>query len=164
MRHLTTIAAAVAAGLALAACGSPGDGASIAAGPAASASPASCHALYEAWKHGPADVAGKALVAQFRAVAAAGKAADIPHLVTALKRAGTGAADLERHPMPHCADPRGYWPAILTRIRSAADNAGSGSGLGGLLLAMVPLKQVPGLLGKLAAELRRTVHLGTPLT
>ncbi len=38
--------------------------------------------------------------------------------------------------MPRCADPHGYWPAILTRIRSAADNAGTGSGLGALLLAM----------------------------
>jgi len=33
--------------------------------------------------------------------------------------------------MPACADPRGYWEKILTRIQAAGDNAGADSGLSG---------------------------------
>jgi hypothetical protein len=64
--------------------------------------------------------------------------------------------------MPHCADPHGYWPQMLTHIRAAADNAGSGSGLGALMLAMVPLKQIPGLESKLGTELHHTLGVSKP--
>lgn len=168
MRPLITTAGAVVAITLLAACAASATTTTDStAGPgttAASAPAASCRSLYEAWKHGPAQTAGKALVAQLRAVSAAGTAADIPRLQAALKHAGNAAARTASQPMPHCADPHGYWPAILTRIRSAADNAGSGSGLGALMLAIVPLKEVPALESKLGAELRQTVHVGTPLT
>jgi hypothetical protein len=160
MRHLIVTTAAAAALTLLAACGSH---ASTTATGAASAPAQSCRAQYEAWKHGPARTAAKGLMAQFRAVKATGTAEDIPHLDAALKRAGRAAAAVAAYPMPRCADPGGYWQAILTRIRSAADNASTGSGLGALLLAMGPLKEIPALEAKLGAELKRTVHLGTPL-
>ena len=57
--------------------------------------------------------------------------------------------------MPACADPGGYWTQELTEIKAAGDNVSSASGLGGLLLAEEPLKQVPGLQQKLLAELQR---------
>jgi hypothetical protein len=95
-------------------------------------------------------------VAQFRAVRGASGAADIPRLVTALKDAGRGAAALEAYPMPGCADPHGYWRQLLTRIQAAADNTKGSSGLAALMLAMVPLKQVPGIERKLGAELKQT--------
>jgi hypothetical protein len=41
-------------------------------------------------------------------------------------------------------------------IKAAGDNAGSASGLGGILLAEAPLKQVPGLQHKRSAELKQT--------
>jgi hypothetical protein len=41
------------------------------------------------------------------------------------------AGELESYPMPACADPRGYWEKILTRIQAAGDNAGADSGLSG---------------------------------
>jgi hypothetical protein len=63
--------------------------------------------------------------------------------------------------MPHCADPHGYWPALLTRIQSAED-AGSGSGLGAILLAVAPLKRIPAIERKLGAELKQTVGEKTP--
>jgi hypothetical protein len=64
--------------------------------------------------------------------------------------------------MPRCADPHRYWPAILTRIRSAGDNASSANGLSVVLLAVAPLKEIPGLLRKLTAEVKQTAHSGTP--
>jgi hypothetical protein len=157
MRHLIITIATAAALALLAACGSQGTTTGTAAAVDASAPAQSCHAQFEAWRNGAARPAGKAVAAKFRAVQAAGSAADIPRLVNALKAAGHGVTALQAYPMPRCADPHGYWPAILTRIRSAADNAGTGSGLGALMLAMVPLKQIPALERKLSAELKRAV-------
>ena len=87
---------------------------------------------------------------------------DIPRLARA-QGSGRAAASAASYPMPHCADPHGYWGAIMTRIQAAGDNAGSGGALGGLLLAMVPLKEIPALEAKLSAELQQTAHVGTPI-
>ena len=62
--------------------------------------------------------------------------------------------------MPACADPGGYWMQVLAHIKAAGDNAGSASGLGGLLLAEAPLKQVPGMEQKLTQELKRAAITG----
>ncbi|MGH3171342.1 MAG: hypothetical protein ACRDN0_36460 [Trebonia sp.] len=68
----------------------------------------------------------------------------------------TRAAVLRRYPMPACADPHGYWKAVLARIKAAGDNAGTNSGLFGLLVAEAPLRGVPALENKLDAELKKT--------
>jgi hypothetical protein len=163
MRHLIAAAAAALA-LALAACTSSTTTATGGPATAAASAPrAACHAQYEAWKHGPARAAGKALVTQLRAVQAAASAQDIPRLRAALKRVGSAAAASASHPMPLCADPHGYWPAILTRLRSAADNAGSAQGLSAVLLAILPLREVPALESKLSAELKQTTGVSSPL-
>ena len=61
--------------------------------------------------------------------------------------------------MPACADPAKYWQQVLSEVKAGGDNAGSTSGLGGMLLALEPLKKVPPLETKLSAELKRTtVH------
>jgi hypothetical protein len=111
----------------------------------------------------PAKPAAEKLLTQFRAVTAAGTAEDLSRMDAALKNAGKAAAALQAYPIPDCADPHGYWAAILARFRSAAADASTGSGLGGLLLVLVPLRQVPGLLRSLAAELRQTVGASTAL-
>jgi hypothetical protein len=76
-----------------------------------------------------------------------------------LKKSGRAAAALRKYPMPACADPHGYWDKSLARIKAAGDNAADGSGLGALLMAEAPLKDVPGLQSKLEAELKKR-HLG----
>ncbi|MEP7023118.1 MAG: hypothetical protein ABJB47_04775 [Actinomycetota bacterium] len=122
--------------------------------PAASAS---CHQQYETWKHGPANAIAKKLEASLRDVERAGNAEDLTLLTSSLKKTGATARKLKAHPIPHCADPHGYWAKILDRIRTAGDNATSGGGgLSSLLLALAPLKSVPALEGKLAAELKKT--------
>ena len=56
--------------------------------------------------------------------------------------------------------PRELTVISLSGKRGAAHNAGSASGLGGILLAEAPLKQVPGLQQKLSAELKRAAITG----
>jgi hypothetical protein len=158
-------AAAATAGLIAVAVGcssSPASPAATAtAAAAASTSPAAreaatltCKQQYTAWKYGPARPVGKKLTKALNAIQAAGDAEDIPELNSALKKAGRDADALRRYPMPACADPHGYWDKSLARIKAAGDNAASGSGLGGLLMAEAPLKDVPGIEAKLEAELK----------
>ena len=45
------------------------------------------------------------------------------------------------------------------RLKAAADNAGSATGLGGVMLAIAPLKAARAIESKLSAELKSTVHL-----
>ena len=124
-------------------------------GGASAAKPLTCKQRYEAWKSGPAGAPGKQLEADLSKVSAAASAEDITVLTSALKTAGADATALEQYPMPACADPRGYWVQMLARIKASGDNAASASGLSALILAEVPLKEVPGLEAKLTAELKR---------
>jgi hypothetical protein len=164
----STIAAVLATAVlaaVLAACGSsttPPAGTTATGG----SSPAqSCRAQYETWKNGPARSAANALVAKVRSLEAADKVGDIPSLVATLKAAGRGAKALQAYPMPKCADPKGYWKQFLVRLRAGADNASTGSGFGALLLAMGPLKPVPGIMRKLDAELKQNIGAsGTGIT
>jgi hypothetical protein len=124
--------------------------------PAAQAAALSCKQQYTAWKLGPARAKGKQLTSTLHAVQTAAASEDVPALTAALKTAGAAAASLDQYPMPACADPRGYWNAILARIRAAGDNAGSTSGLAALILAEAPLNDLSGLEAKLTAELKHS--------
>jgi hypothetical protein len=155
MRSLT-LAAASAAVIALAGCGSH---AAVPAGstspPAASA--ASCRQQYETWKHGPASSKLAALKTALVAVEAQGNAEDIPGLSASLKKAGKAAARMDAVKPPRCADPAGLYGQLLARVKASGDNASVSSGLSGLLLEEAPLKGLPKIERKLKAELDRTV-------
>lgn len=154
MKTLTLLVPVVLAAAVTAGCGSSAPAAAPTS-PARTAPP-TCSHQYAAWKYGPARAVAKALVTDVRKVQAAGNAMDIPELTAALRKLGPDVSALQRYPMPRCADPAGYWATFLIRIKAASDNAKTGSGLGSLLLVMVPLKTLPGLEAKLQAELRRT--------
>lgn len=127
------------------------------AGPAAAvAKTETCKQQYAAWKASPAKAGADKMVAAMEKVQSAADAEDIPETDTDLKAAGNDAAALRAYPMPACADPAGYWPRILTDIKAGGDNAGAASGLGGMILAMEPLKKVQPLESKLTTELKRT--------
>ena len=158
-RSVIVASAALAAGLTLMACGSGGGSAAPAesgGGVAASASP-SCMQQYRVWSSGPAHAAGENLTAALNILQAASSASDIGATSAALKRAAMAARTLAQSPIPACADPRGYWRAVLVGIQDAADNAGTSQGQEALTAAGVALKRMPVLERKLAAELRRTV-------
>jgi hypothetical protein len=162
--------AALAAGLALTACGSGGSPAASAGpsrspaasagtgvGPPASAAAPECLVQYRLWASGPAHAAGDNLTAALNGLAAASAASDIPTISADLKRAGTAARALERYPIPGCADPRGYWHAVLQQIEGAANSAGTSNGQETLTIAQGVMKQMPVLERKLATELQVTI-------
>lgn len=121
----------------------------------APAKPLTCKQQYANWKTGPALAGGKKIEADATALSKAGE--DIPVVTSGLKAIGADATALQAYPMPQCADPAGYWAQYLTDLKAAGDNAGSASGLGGLILAEAPLKDVKSLQSKLSAEMAKTV-------
>jgi hypothetical protein len=169
---LIVAGAALTAGLALTACG-PGGGSAASgggsaaparptasagsgAGPVASAASPGCLVQYRLWASGPAHGAGDNLTAALNGLASASAASDIATAGAALKRAGTAARTLGHYPIPACADPKGYWRAVLVRIEAAAASAGTSTGQGTLTIAQGVMKQMPALERKLAAELQIT--------
>ena len=162
--------AAFTAGLALTACGSGGSSAAPAgpsksataparasAGPVASAASPGCLLQYRLWASGPEHAAGDNLTAALNGLAAASAASDVATASAALKRAGTAARALEHYPIPSCADPKGYWHAVLQQIEGAANGAGASNGQKTLTIAQGVMKQMPVLERKLAAELQVTI-------
>jgi hypothetical protein len=161
MPHKAILAgAALAAGLALTACGS-GGGSAASAGPsgvpAASTPPQACLQQYRSWNSGPEHAAGENLVTALNSLEAAISGSDAATTSAALEDAGQAAKVLELYPIPKCADPKGYWHAGLLRIQAAADNASTSKGQHVLTLAEGALKQIPALDRQLAAELKHTV-------
>lgn len=149
MKPFAVLAAAAAAAIALVAC-SHADTPSAA--PAShktvthSALVVNCPQEYAAWRQDPA---GK-LAGSLNALDAASKARDLPALDAALKKAGPAILRAARNPIPACADPKGYWTALMMHVSSAADGGRPTS-------VKLALKGVPELERELSAELRTTV-------
>jgi hypothetical protein len=85
--------------------------------------PVSCSEQYRTWT----DAEGKSLMGVFAAVTSASKARDGHALKKALKQAKPAVAKATRHPIPACADPRGYWTVLLMHVNAAAAGDGSAS-------------------------------------
>jgi hypothetical protein len=122
----------------------------------AAGKPLTCAQQYANWKNGSANALGKQLEKDASAVSTAGKSEDITEMDAGLKALGADATALEAYPMPQCADPAGYWMQYLADMKAAGDNAGTASGLGALLLAEAPLKNLSSIQSKLSAELAQT--------
>lgn len=82
------------------------------------------------------------LTSDLNTVQAKAAAEDIPATRTAMVAVGADARQLSAYKMPACADPAGYYPKWIAALEAVGDNAKSATGLGGLLLAMAPLKLV----------------------
>jgi hypothetical protein len=144
------VAAAGAAVVGLAAC-------SHAAAPtAASAShatatplvPVSCRQQYNTWQHGE----GRGLMATLDAVSSAGTADSTHALTSALRKARSAVDQAARHPIPACADPRGYWDVLLMHLNAAAGSKGS------LSSARAAMTGVPKIERELTTELKSTAQ------
>jgi hypothetical protein len=148
------LAAAGAAVAGLTACTSSAPSATPASRPAAtssqaashSAAPVNCRQQYNAWKQGQ----GQGLVAALTAVGSAAQTGDVQLLTAELKRTKPALARAARYPMPVCADPKGYWPALLMHVNAATASVGSSATL------TAAMKGVPTLTRGLNAELKRT--------
>lgn len=124
------------------------------------AKPLTCQQQYHNWRNGPAKGVAQGLKGDNAALTSAGNSEDIPAMDAALKKLGDDAAALEAYPMPACADPHSYYPQMLADFKAAGDNAGTNSGLGGLMLAMGPAQKAETLSSKIDAELK-AAHIST---
>jgi hypothetical protein len=146
------IAAVGAAVAGLTACSSTAaPTAPVAASAAASAShgsvrvPVSCSQQYNSWEQGQ----GKGLIAALDSVSSAETAGDTQVLMATLSNARPTIARAARHPVPACADPRGYWDVLLMHVTAAAATKGSASSV------QAAMKGVPEIEHQLTAELKQ---------
>jgi hypothetical protein len=119
------LAAAVAAVIGISACShaKPLSAAPASHGAGTPIVPVSCSQQYRTWTQGE----GKGLMGALNAVASAATARDHQVLTAALKQAKPALARATRHPVPACADPRGYWSVLLMHVNAGAANSGSAS-------------------------------------
>ena len=110
--------------------------------------PVSCSQQYSTWKHGQ----GKGLISTLNAVSSAATAGDAQVLTAALKQARPAVARAARHPIPACADPRGYWSVLLMHVNAAAASKGSASSV------RAAMQDVPKIEHKLVAEVKQTAQ------
>jgi hypothetical protein len=145
------VAAAGAAVVALAACSQAAAPAAAPAGPATVKPPVSCGQQYRSWAHGQ----GKGLMAAFDAVSSAETAGNARLLTVALKKAKPTVARAARHPVPACADPRGYWSVLVMHVNAAAASTKSASSV------RAAMKDVPKIAHSLRAEIQSTERQST---
>ena len=106
--------------------------------------PVSCHQQYQTWSHGQ----GQGSIAALHAVSTAVTAGDAKVLAVTLKTNKPAISRAARHPVPACADPRGYWDVLLMHVTAAAAKAGSAS------TVHAALQGVPKIEHELTAELK----------
>jgi hypothetical protein len=138
------LAAAGAAVLGLTACG----GHSAAPGTASHVTPLSCKQQYRSWTHGH----GKEVMHALDGVSTAATKGDGKALTAALRQAKPAVAVATRHPIPACADPRGYWDVVLMHVNAAAAGKGAASG------ARAALRDVPKIHTQLLAEVKKAAR------
>jgi hypothetical protein len=143
MRRLA-LAAAGAALLVLTACN---DSAAPSAAPKPAHAPVSCAHQYRAWAHG----AGTDVLGALNGVSSATTAGNSRALTTALKQAKPAIAKAARHPIPACADPRGYLDVLLMHV-----NAAAGGGEAPAASVRAAMQDVPRIHHQLLAEVQRT--------
>jgi hypothetical protein len=137
------LAAAGAAVAGLAACSH----AAPAAAPASHRNPpvpVSCSRQFDTWQHGP----GLGLIAALHAVSTVSTVGDSHVLSAALQKARPAVARAARHPVPACADPRGYWDVLLMHLNAATASRSSASS------ARAAMTGVPQIEHELTAELK----------
>jgi hypothetical protein len=74
--------------------------------------------------------------------------ADIQALTAGLKRARPALTRVSRSRLPACADPKGYWTAVMMHVNAAAASTGSAA------TVTAAIKGVPTLVRELNAELK----------
>ncbi len=144
------LAAAGAAVVGLTACG---HSTAPNAGPAAHRAgtpiaPVSCSQQYHAWAKGE----GKSVMIALRGVSSAAKAGNGHALNAALRQAKPAVAKATKHPIPACADRRGYWTVVLMHVNAAASGKGPASSV------RAATQAVPALMSHLAAGVKQTTR------
>jgi hypothetical protein len=110
-----------------------------------SVAPVSCSKQYRTWTNGD----GKGVMSALHGVSSAATARDGEALTAALIQAKPAVAKAARHPIPACADPRGYWNVLLMHVHAAAASKGSSSS------ARAAVQGVPKLMDSLRADVKK---------
>ena len=144
MKRLALAAVGAAAAIGLTACSHSAAPAAAPASPTVQHTLASCHQQYTVWQQGP----GKGLLAALHTVSVASRAGD-PHVLTVtLKKARPSVARATRHPVPACADPRGYWTVLLMHLTAATANPATTASV------RAAMQNVPKIEHELATEVK----------
>ena len=150
LKRTFLVAVGVAAiGAGLTACSHAAAPTAASAGHGTVRTPVSCSQQYHTWRQGQ----GKGLIAALRAVSSAETAGDTKVLTVTLQRVKPAVARAAHHPVPACADPRGYWDVLLMHVNAAAATKQSVSSV------RAAMKGVPAIEHQLTAELKQTVHI-----
>jgi hypothetical protein len=107
---------------------------------------ASCSQRYLTW----ANPTGNALLATFHTLSVAVATGDSQAVSAALAKAKPAVTRASVHPVPACADPRGYWSVLLMHMNAAVSGKPSASGI------HAALKDVPVIERELTTELEST--------
>lgn len=110
--------------------------------------PVNCTQQYRIWDHDE----GKGLMAAINAVTSAATAKHAQVLTAALKQAKPAVTRGTRHPIPACADPRGYWSVLLMHVNAAIADKASAS------TVHAAMQDVPRIHHQLVTELRQTAQ------
>lgn len=110
--------------------------------------PVSCGQQYRSWTSGE----GKGLMSAFDAVSSAATAGDRQALHRALRHAGPAVARAAHHPIPACADPRGYWSVLLMHVNAAVTGKDSARSV------REAMRDVPKIHGQLKVEVEQTAQ------
>jgi hypothetical protein len=119
--------------------------------------PVSCRQQSEAWESSPGPAQLSELAATLGTIRAAEDSADVPALMTRLKKLTPASLALVRHPIPVCADPAGLYIGLVERVAQAGYDARSATGLTSLLKAAAPLKGLTTTESRLRAEVNRAL-------
>lgn len=109
--------------------------------------PVSCRHQYRAW----AGSQGKGLVATLDSISSAEAAGNTRILTADLRKSRSAVAQAARHPVPACADPRGYWNVLLMHVTAATGSHGSAA-------VQAAMKDVPAITRELDSELKNTTR------
>ena len=149
---LLAMAAAGAAVMTLGACGSDSAAPGGATANGGATAPISCSQQYHQWTNGK----GKGVMGALDGVSSAATSRDGQPLTAALRQAKPAVAKAAKHPIPACADPRGYWDVLLMHVNAAAASKGSASSI------QAAVQDVPKIHRTLVAEVRQTASCGDP--
>ena len=110
--------------------------------------PVSCSQQYRTWASGE----GKDVMDALHSVSSAARTGRGKSLTAVLRRAEPAVGQATRHPMPACADPRGYWSVLLMHVHAAAAGEGSSSS------ARAALRDVPTIYHQLLVEVKQAAR------
>ncbi len=108
--------------------------------------PVSCSTQYRAWTNAE----GERVMGALHGVSSATKRGNGKSLTAALKQAEPAVASGATHPIPACADPRGYWDVLLMHMNAAVAGKPSSSSV------RAALRDVPRIHQQLLAEIQQT--------